>query len=350
LVKARILIDGKLSARVDTGDVGPISGGDEAVIIQALRDCWPRADVVVVADYEKGLLTSKVIETIAQLQAADPKYLVVDAIDLLKYRQCCTTVVTPNHQQALRLIAMMGCPSWDRLKTVAHYQRSILHWSGAQYAAVTLDSEGSVLLGNGKPYFVPAKSIEAPSPSGAGDTFAAAFALFGLTRSPRKALRLAQRAAEVACSRPYTHATTLAELKSRKRVVLACGCFDILHEGHLALLKEAANLGDKLVVGINADESVRLLKGPSRPVNPSEVRLVNLYALDCIDEVRVFDEDTPAQLIERLRPDVYVKGGDYSVKTLPEAAIVQAYGGEVVIFPTVPGHSTTAIIEGLNAV
>jgi rfaE bifunctional protein nucleotidyltransferase chain/domain len=131
--------------------------------------------------------------------------------------------------------------------------------------------------------------------------------------------------------------------------VFTNGCFDVLHRGHVEYLAEAAALGDLLVVGLNSDDSVRRLKGPLRPVNPAEDRAAVLAALAAVDHVAVFDDDTPLRLIEALRPDVYVKGGDYTVRTLPEAPLMHRLGGEVRILGFLPGRSTSGLIERIRA-
>ena len=128
-------------------------------------------------------------------------------------------------------------------------------------------------------------------------------------------------------------------------VVFTNGCFDILHVGHLQTLTRAAAQGSRLVVGVNSDASVRRLKGPSRPVNTEQARATLLAGLRCVDAVTVFEEDTPVPLLEVLQPQVHVKGGDYKVEDLPEAATVKAYGGRIVIIDLVPGRSTTGLIE-----
>ncbi|MFL6113489.1 MAG: D-glycero-beta-D-manno-heptose 1-phosphate adenylyltransferase, partial [Catenulispora sp.] len=134
-----------------------------------------------------------------------------------------------------------------------------------------------------------------------------------------------------------------------KRVVFTNGCFDLLHRGHVAHLHQAKALGDVLVVGVNSDASVRRLKGPGRPVQALEDRLQLLAALACIDHLIDFDEDTACGLIEALRPDVFVKGGDYAHAAPPEAALVERLGGEVHILPTLPGCSTSRLIERIRA-
>ena len=133
-----------------------------------------------------------------------------------------------------------------------------------------------------------------------------------------------------------------------RRIVLAGGCFDILHLGHVSYLQEARALGDTLVVGLNSDESVRRLKGPQRPINPVWARAAVLASLSCVDRVVVFDELTPHNLINIVRPEVYAKGGDYTRQTLPEWDLVESLGGRVAILSHVPGYSTTDLIRRLH--
>lgn len=133
------------------------------------------------------------------------------------------------------------------------------------------------------------------------------------------------------------------------RVVFTNGVFDLLHPGHVDVLRHARACGDHLVVGLNTDASVRRLKGPERPVRREEARAYVLAALEMVDAVALFDEDTPRDLIIALQPDVVVKGGDYTPDTVVGAAEVRARGGEVVIVPLTPGHSTTSTIERLRA-
>jgi D-glycero-beta-D-manno-heptose 1-phosphate adenylyltransferase len=139
------------------------------------------------------------------------------------------------------------------------------------------------------------------------------------------------------------------ELRSQgKKIVFTNGCFDILHVGHVRYLQAASQLGDVLIVGLNTDVSVRKLKGPSRPVNNENDRAEVLLGLACVDYVTLFGESTPEAVMELIKPDVHVKGGDYTEDQLPEAKIVRAYGGEVIIIPLVEGKSTTNIIKKIN--
>jgi D-beta-D-heptose 7-phosphate kinase/D-beta-D-heptose 1-phosphate adenosyltransferase len=136
--------------------------------------------------------------------------------------------------------------------------------------------------------------------------------------------------------------------RAGSRVVFTNGCFDVLHRGHVGYLTEARRLGDLLVVAVNSDESVRRLKGQGRPVNPVEDRVAVLAALSCVDHVVVFTQDNPAELLAAIRPDVYVKGGDYRPELIPEADLVRRLGGEVRTLSYLPDRSTSAIIERIR--
>ena len=131
-------------------------------------------------------------------------------------------------------------------------------------------------------------------------------------------------------------------------VVFTNGCFDLLHPGHISYLEKARSLGNRLIVGLNSDESVKRLKGSARPVNNQQDRARLLAALQCIDAVVVFEEDTPARLIEEVKPDILVKGGDYSANQVVGASFVQSYGGRVEILPFEVGYSSTGILDKLK--
>ena len=145
---------------------------------------------------------------------------------------------------------------------------------------------------------------------------------------------------------------TLEELlasRTNRTVVFTNGVFDILHAGHVDYLSKARLLGDVLIVALNTDSSVSKLKGPSRPINTLADRMTVVGALRCVDCVVSFDEDTPESIIDEIKPDIHVKGGDYTVESLPESKIVQSYGGKVVIMPLLEGRSSTGIIDRLGS-
>jgi rfaE bifunctional protein nucleotidyltransferase chain/domain len=139
--------------------------------------------------------------------------------------------------------------------------------------------------------------------------------------------------------------TVAAQLKAAgQTVVFTNGCFDILHAGHVRYLAAARELGNRLIVGLNSDQSVRRLKGPERPINPAEDRAEVMAALAAVDYVVIFDDPTAEGLVDEIKPDIYVKGGDYHTKDLPEATVAAKYGGRTVLIPEVPGRSSSRII------
>ncbi len=144
-------------------------------------------------------------------------------------------------------------------------------------------------------------------------------------------------------------AITIRQSWANERVIFTNGCFDILHPGHIDYLTAAKKLGDKLIIGVNSDASVRGNKGPHRPILDQDQRAYMLAALACVDLVVIFEENTPIALIKALRPDIHIKGGDYSIENLPETPVVRSYGGAVKILPFLPGYSTTQIIEKIQS-
>ncbi|SBT51046.1 D-glycero-beta-D-manno-heptose 1-phosphate adenylyltransferase [Micromonospora auratinigra] len=253
--------------------------------------------------------------------------------------------------------------------------------TGADVVAVTLDTEGAVV---GGPEGEPRRSHSTPVPAshavGAGDAYLAAMTLaLAASANLPTAAQLAQLAATITVSDTGTcvcrredllaalgggaaehdhptlvDADELASIVAEHRragrsIVFTNGCFDVLHPGHVRYLTQARALGDLLVVAVNSDGSVRRLKGPDRPVNPVEDRAALLAALECVDHVVVFEQDSPAELIEAVRPDVYVKGGDYPPEMVPEAPLVRRLGGQVRTLGYVPDRSTSAIIDRIRA-
>ncbi|MDQ3978508.1 MAG: D-glycero-beta-D-manno-heptose 1-phosphate adenylyltransferase [Actinomycetota bacterium] len=161
------------------------------------------------------------------------------------------------------------------------------------------------------------------------------------------ALRFGQRDAGAVLAAAKPDAASVIESVRRRggTVVATGGCFDLLHAGHVGLLEGARALGDCLVVCLNSDRSVQRLKGPGRPVSPQDDRAAVLLALECVDAVAIFNEETPAAILDRLRPDVWVKGGDYAGSDLPEARLLAEWGGQAVILPYLPGRSTSRLLE-----
>lgn len=283
--------------------------------------------------------------------------------------------MTPNAAEAERVTDVSLGNGEERIGRAKDQAKILRERTGAEVVTVTLDRTGTLTL---RPYDEPYRTHAHPAPekqaSGAGDVFVAALTVARAAGLPwSAAASLAQNAAGVAVNAEGTCVCTLDELRdwvgqqprrvksqhelaealdahqrSGERIVFTNGCFDVLHRGHTSYLRQARELGDVLVVAVNSDSSVRRLKGPDRPINSAVDRANVVADLAFVDYVTVFDADTPRTLIERFRPDVYAKGGDYTPEMLQETAIVRELGGEVVTLDYVKDHSTTELIDRMR--
>ncbi|MFP4440039.1 MAG: D-glycero-beta-D-manno-heptose 1-phosphate adenylyltransferase [Chloroflexaceae bacterium] len=377
LAKQRIIAAGQMLVRFDQGSTDPVDLHTEQLLIERLREHFPRSDAVIISDYGYGGLTRRVIQTLAELQAGYRRVVVVDAKDLVAYRHVGVTAVKPNYAEAMQLLgSRASCRNGARVDTIAAHGPWLLEQVGTQIAAVTLDTDGALIFERGNP---PYRTYARPTPpsrsAGAGDTFVSALALaLAAGAGTPTAAELASAAAAlvvaqdgtVTCTanalREYVstgdrYITDRARLVERveryrrqgRRVVFTNGCFDIIHRGHIDFLNRARVLGDVLIVGVNTDASARRVKGPARPINPLEDRIEVLAALSSIDHLVAFAEDTPCALIQAIRPDVFVKGGDYTRAQLPEAELVEQLGGRVQILPHLDDRSTTRLIARIRA-
>ncbi|GAA2900739.1 PfkB family carbohydrate kinase [Streptosporangium fragile] len=357
VTKTRVRARGQTLLRIDTGD-GRADGAPDAASARRIARLLRDASAVLVSDYGLG-----VAEVLAPSLRDLPAPLVWDPHPRGPAPVPGCALVTPSESEARLLSAR---PYASPGQTARHLAR-LLH---AHAVAVTLGERGAVVSGpDGRFTRIPAPECPPGSdPCGAGDRFAGAAALaLGAGATAEDAVAAGVR--EAACfvagggaasvrvpppatpgDRPRT-ALEVADLvrATGGRLIATGGCFDLLHAGHVSLLRRARALGDALIVCVNSDESVRRLKGPGRPVVGEQDRAEVLRALECVDAVAVFGEDTPEALIERLRPAVWVKGGDYDARALPEAETVRRGGGEVVILPQVSGRSTTNLIAAVRA-
>lgn len=374
--KRRVVAADQVLLRFDDGDRRSVDGAESARIVEALRAVLATADALVLCDYGNGVLGPDVRDALVRLRPELP-LLVLDAHELHRWRPLRPDVVTPNAAEAAALLqTALPDDGGERVEFLDRHRDRLAEATGAGSIVVTLDRDGTVLLTGTEPVH---RTWARPAPehhtSGAGDTFVAALTVALAGGFPATtAVELAQAAADIVVHRPGTAVCTAAELRQRlgtyheavlsaeqlehivaehrsvgRRVVFTNGCFDVLHRGHVAYLNEAKRLGDVLIVAVNADASVRRLKGPDRPVNTECDRVAVLAALSCVDHVTVFEQDTPVELLQRLRPDVYVKGGDYTPHMLPEAPVVRSYGGQVRVLGYVADQSTSAVIERIRA-
>jgi D-beta-D-heptose 7-phosphate kinase/D-beta-D-heptose 1-phosphate adenosyltransferase len=379
LAKQRVIAASQMVVRFDQGSTHPLDQAQEKALIAKINHHFPDCHAVIVSDYDYGILTSGVIRALSDLQAVDPHLFIVDSKRLPVYRDLAITAVKPNYTEAQQLLGLPSLPkSSERIAQISTHGSDILDQTGAQIAAVTLDQAGALIFTRGEsaPYRTYARPQPNSRAAGAGDTFVSTLAL-SLTSGAQveSAAELASVAASIVVGKQGTAVCHAEELLSylstnekfvtdvfqlvagitsyrhaAKRIVFTNGCFDILHRGHIAYLNRAKTCGDILIVGLNSDESVRRLKGSSRPINSLEDRAQILAALSCVDHIVPFDGDTPHDLIRVIQPDVFVKGGDYSRETLPEASLVEELGGSVEILPYLEDHSTTNIIERIRKI
>ena len=366
--KRRVSAGTQMLTRFDTGDTGPVTASTADRMAHRLRIAAGTAAAVVVSDYDLGLLQDEAVSVVGAL---GHPCVVVDARRPQRWAPAHPRAVKPNFDEVAPLLEA-GLDRAERVVAAADRVRAAL---GADVVAATLDGEGAVVLSDDEPVRLHTTPQPATHAAGAGDSFTAALALaLAQGAPPALAGELAQRAAAVVVRSPGTTPCTaaalreavgrseqhvrdagrLADLVARHRaagrsVAFTNGCFDVLHAGHVAHLREARALADVLVVGLNSDDSVRRLKGPDRPVNGVDDRAAVLAGLVGVDHLVVFDADTPAELLEAVMPDVYVKGGDYTPEMLPETALVERLGGTVVTLGWVDEQITDELLDRIRA-
>ncbi len=372
-VKRRLVADGQVLARFDDGTRSRLATATADVLVAALGAALADGvDAVVVADYGLGGVPEAARDVLAHRGDVP---LIVDAHDLLAWRRCAPDLVTPSLAEAAAAIRVDPPPD-GRVGWVVDRRTLLADRLGAAEVAVTVDLDGSVLLAADGAWYAPAAAAAPAQRScGAGDTFTAAATLARcIGAGAGELLAIAQAAADVAVGRAGTAVCDTPALTTRlaradrgrvldpddlavvvaehrragRRIVFTNGCFDVLHRGHVAYLRQAKALGDVLIVALNTDASVAALKGPERPVNPLADRAGVISALDAVDLVTAFAENSPIALLERLRPDVYAKGGDYTAQMLPETPVVERLGGQVRILDYLSDHSTSAIVDRIR--
>lgn len=397
LHKLRILADGQYVVRFDEGGDDTPSTAAINQLLNALDELYPSCDVVVVSDYRYGVLSDAMIARLRDLHNENPKPLLIDSKALHRFHDIAATVVTPNLLEAQLLTGLM-LPNLPNINGITHEHilpigQRLLDMLKTQQVAVTLGAQGVFLLNrSGNATHLPAYPVAHANDVGAGDSFASAMALALATGgSLVEAAQIGIDAAGIAVTRLRTSAVQHQELLQRvslreystqnaekhshapqtrqetwmrlashlaidrltgRRVVFTNGVFDILHAGHVQFLRQAKALGGDdgvLVVGVNSDESVRRMKGAGRPINNERDRVALVAALDAVDFVVLFDDDTPTELIRALRPSIHVKGGDYAGESLPEAEAVREGGGQIVILPLAGAMSTSAVIDRIAA-
>jgi len=369
--KTRVFASNQQIVRIDQETRSEISGESEERILDYVRNAVSNLDVIYLSDYLKGLLTDRLLAEIISIGRAAKVPVLVDpkGDDYRKYLGA--TVLTPNRKEAQQATGVMINDEASLLKA----GRQLLVELDLEAVVLTRSEQGMTVFSGTGEISLPTVAREVYDVSGAGDTV---LSLFGLGLAQKLSLEcsatLANIGAGIVVGKVGTSTVSAQELlaaigtqlhgsdvkiktpellksllsgekQKGKRVVFTNGCFDLLHVGHVRYLQAARQLGDLLILGLNSDDSIRRLKGPGRPLIGQDERAHILAALNCIDYVVVFDQDTPLELISCLHPDILVKGGDYTADGVVGRDLVESYGGRVELINFVDGKSTTNIIN-----
>jgi D-beta-D-heptose 7-phosphate kinase / D-beta-D-heptose 1-phosphate adenosyltransferase len=360
--------------RADWEEARAVDGAVEEQLLEHIRRLLPRAGALVLSDYAKGVLTPRVVREAIDAAKTLGKAVIVDpkGTDFTRYRGA--TLITPNRQELAAATRLPAVTEAEIASAAAELGRQV----ASEAVLVTRSEGGMTLVTAGKDAIhVPAYPVKVGDVSGAGDTVAAVLGvMLAMGADFEAAMRAANAAAAVVVGKRGTATLSAAELRARilpaaslaseekivfdwsvlderladwrrqgLRIGFTNGCFDLLHPGHIAVLAKARAACDRLVVGLNGDASVRRLKGDGRPVQHEHARADVLAALEAVDLVVIFPQDTPQELIQRVRPKVLVKGGDYDRKDVVGRDVIEAEGGEVILVDLVPGHSTTELVK-----
>jgi D-beta-D-heptose 7-phosphate kinase/D-beta-D-heptose 1-phosphate adenosyltransferase len=370
--KTRILGQGQQLARLDEERTLGIDGQAVRELLNIFEKYRDRADAVIVSDYGKGIFKSGIAGDIIQRCRSHKIPVFVDPKGMSWERYQGATCITPNTAE-FKLVAPF--PDFDE-HLLERQAQKIITSLGLTYILMTRGAQGmSLFIHSQDTVHIATEAQEVFDVSGAGDTVIASLAAaYGSGMEMPAAANLANTAAGIVVGKIGTQPIIKAELnqalssrtitgadkivsigqaadmvrawrRNGQRVVFTNGCFDILHVGHIKLLHAAAAEGDRLIVGLNADTSVKRLKGPSRPIVPEEERAAILSSVKGVDLVVIFQEETPINLIQAFQPDVIVKGGDYTPETVVGHDIVEKRGGRTVIVPVIEGISSTNVIE-----
>ena len=364
--------------RADTEETTPVGQKVEDAIIAAVQNRISAVDVVILSDYAKGVLTPRVVAAMIAAARRARKPIVVDpkGLDYARYRGA--TALTPNVGE---LAQALGRPVKNDEAAVRAAAQALAEQAECESVLVTRGERGMLIVSrDDEAASFDATARRVVDVSGAGDTVVASFALAIVSDAgSRNGARLANVAAGVVVGKKGTSQVTANELRDlllsrphfelREKIkdveaVADCvaawrrdgltvgftnGCFDLIHPGHVQLLCEARSRCDRLIVGLNSDASVKRLKGATRPVQPEAARSIVLAGLAFVDAVVLFADDTPIELITRIRPDILVKGADYRIDQVVGHQFVESYGGRVALVDLLPDSSTTLIIDRLKA-
>jgi D-beta-D-heptose 7-phosphate kinase/D-beta-D-heptose 1-phosphate adenosyltransferase len=375
--KTRFIAGAHQLLRLDEETTDPLDQITATALLRRVEETLPATDIVILSDYAKGVLCDAVLDALLDMIAAHGKPVIADPKrpDFAAYRG--VTVLTPNEIE-VRVATHIDAEHDTEADRAG---RAALDATGGGAVLVTRSAKGLTLVRRDQPAMhFPARAREVADVSGAGDTLVAALAVaMAAGASLDEAAMLANVTAGISVGKQGTATVTQEELLNtlhtgglattdRKvrgfeeaktqvavwhtrglKVGFANGCFDLIHPGHVHLLTRARAGCDRLIVALNTDASVRRLKGPARPVQNEDARAIVMASLSPVDMVVLFDEDTPLEMIEALRPDVLIKGSDYTVDQVVGGDLVQGWGGRVMLVDLREGHSTSGTIRRMTA-
>jgi len=374
-LKSRIIAHGQHVVRVDTEKRGPISNRLSCKILEMAKNIIDEVDALIISDYGKGVITYDVAYCLITIARERGKVVSIDPKggDYGKYTQA--TIITPTQREAETATKTVIINEVDLIKV----GWKLLEELKTEFILITKGEEGMFLFEReGQISHIPAVASEVYDVTGAGDTVVSVLTLaLAAEARIKEAAELSNLAAGIVVRKVGTAVATREELEEiiryrsgervngkirplselislskrlkdkGKKVVFTNGCFDLLHIGHLRYLQKAKEAGDVLIVGINSDSSMRRLKGTERPIVQQNERAEILSALECVDYVVVFSEDTPYRVIRAIRPDILVKGGDYEAGQIVGTYLVKSSGGEVLVIDEVKNRSTALLVKAI---
>lgn len=368
-VKTRFVAGHQQLLRVDDESTADITEETKQTILSLYRKRIEEFDLILISDYMKGMLSYEFTQNLIQIAKEAGKRVIVDVKDLNAAKYAGAYLLKPNRKELHDLTGL----SVETMDDVVEAMKELRKRADCACILATLSADGMAFLNeDDSVIFEKCDSRKVYDVVGAGDTaFAYVAAALSFGFSFKNILRISNTASSIKITRFGTSVVTLSDVvdelfhevnkvqtqdtiekalsgRRDKKIVFTNGCFDILHIGHIRYLKEAKAKGDILVLGLNSDESVSRLKGPSRPVNKQQDRIDMLAEMEFIDYVVVFEEDTPYNLITKVKPDILIKGGDYEPDKIVGAEFVRARGGTVEVIPFVEGKSTTNIINAMR--
>ncbi len=362
--------------RMDEESTEPLSERQYGKILQAYKDKLRQVSVVCLQDYNKGLLSSSLCKEMISLARQANKKVLVDpssAGDYSKYTGA--TLITPNRQETSEAVGFEIKTPDDAAKAAEKLAENLK----LNAVVITLDREGAYLKTEKESQIIPTRPRSVYDVTGAGDMVLATLAItLAADCDYKTAVQLSNVTGGIEVEKFGAATVTVEEIvneivsqnrakggkvrsadslvqeltwhrRQKEAIVFTNGCFDVVHRGHIEFLRFCRSQGDIVVIGLNSDSSVKVIKGPGRPINSQYDRAAVLAALETVDYITVFDEPDPLNLIRKLKPDVLVKGRDWEHKGVIGADFVESYGGRVVLAPIIEGKSSTSVIEKMKS-